>query len=141
MSVQTLQNAPQSSINQLQKYLEAEKQQHQREAFKYVVIANTLLFVGIIASVLASIFAATEQPYGTMVGAVLAAVPAAVVLLTNTFKPDDRARWHKLKQRKLESLHRDLVFEGEDSKVVSERLSIMLEELEQTRIGLGQPKI
>jgi hypothetical protein len=69
----------------------------------FTVWAMYILSVG--ASVLATVFAATGSPEKVRL-AVLAAVPAIVLLVNNTFKFNARSQWHYEKKRRLDSLLR-----------------------------------
>ena len=126
---------------QLQHYLDTESRQHQHLARWNARTAVVLVLVGIFASGVASVHAAAGQPWGALPGAAIAAIPAALLLINNTIKFDERSRWHKLKQRKLEAFRRELSYQGASSRDVAARLNLMLEEMESTRVELGVPEL
>jgi hypothetical protein len=64
-----------------------------------------LYMLSIAASVLATVFAATESP-GKLKLALLTAIPGIVLLISGTFKFTARSQWHYEKQRRLEALLR-----------------------------------
>jgi hypothetical protein len=72
---------------------------------------------------------------------ILAAIPGMVLLTMNTFKYEERFKWHKLKQLKLEAVQRALIFEGKTVQETSDLLTKTLHDLEKQRVHLEAPGI
>ena len=117
---------------EFKQHVEAELKQHRNAARLYTCISSVLFLSAISASVLASMNVTAELIDKTS-ATIVAAIPAAVALLTSTFKFNERARWHQLKKRRLEAFHHELVFQRAEAGDVSRRMNAALEELEKIR--------
>ncbi len=127
---------------ELLNYICKEIDQHKWAARWKSGIAQAVVLLAIVTSTLAAVNAATKSDlFGGVVGIVLAAVPGAALLFARTFKYETRAKWHKLKQRKLEAFYRELKFQGADTADVSRRLSTTLERLDSLRTDVGVPDL
>jgi hypothetical protein len=122
----------------LEFYLQKEIKQHQFSARIKNITAQLLFLLVIIVSGLGLLNSATNwfEKKGLTV---LAVIPGIIVLITNTFKFEARAKWNKLKQRKLEGLYRKLQFENASVEDVSKEMTIELEKLDAIRVQLEKP--
>ena len=97
-------------------------------------------FVAIAASVFSTLATATSRLQPGVLGAVIAALPGAAVLLNNTFRFDAHWLWHREKRARLEALLR-LSRAGAPSTSaaeVAESWNRIELEMEHTRPGLGK---
>ncbi len=123
---------------ELTKYLQKEIGQHQNSARLKSILAHLLFWVVIVASGLGLLNIATNW-FSKEVLSGIAIIPGIVLVISNTFKYEARAKWHKLKQRKLEGLYRKLTFEDWTANDISKEITIVLEELDKIRIELEKP--
>jgi Ni/Fe-hydrogenase subunit HybB-like protein len=122
----------------LKRYLEKEIRQHQQSARYKSIAAHLLFWCVILASALGLINTSTGWFSNKLLSAI-AVVPGIAIIIANTFKYDARAKWHKLKQRKLEGLCRRLVFENAPVEEISKAITIELEELDKLKVALEKP--
>ncbi|MFP5438203.1 MAG: hypothetical protein ACLGH8_10480 [Bacteroidia bacterium] len=125
------------NYEQLKKYLEKEIKQHQTASrLKNIVVQLLYLFIIICyALVLLKDVAGISKEFSLAI----AGMPGIILLISNTFKYEEKAKWNKLKQRKLESLCRKLIFENASIEEISREISIELEKLDQLRVALNKP--
>jgi hypothetical protein len=125
-------------FEELKKYLKKEIQQHQIAAQWKSALAQLLFLLVILTSGLGLINTATQW-FSKEILSALAVVPGIILLISNTFKYEARAKWHKLKQRKLEGLCRKLLFENATVEEISKETTFVLEELDKIRVELEKP--
>jgi hypothetical protein len=97
--------------------------------------AQILLWLGILASVTASLTAAGAFDLEAWQSAVIAAIPAAAIIVDKTFKYAARSSWHALYAVKLRGLRRLL----RDQKKEAEQVSEWLDALETEMHNLFPP--
>jgi hypothetical protein len=96
----------------------------------------------VFASVIASAFPAFSQVLGTGDGklvAVIAAIPAFVLLLQKTFKWQQRGEWHWDYRRKVVAIKRELRDQGLTAQDASKKLNELEARLAGTFPGLQRP--
>ena len=94
--------------------------------------AQIFLWIGIVASVAASLHAAGAFAIDNkLCGAVLAAIPGVVLIIDKTFKFAARASWHALYRASLKSLFRKLRNESAPINTVSAERSKLEFEMEK----------
>lgn len=123
---------------ELKKYLQREIGQHQNSGRLKSILAHLLFWIVIIASGLGLLNIATNW-FSKEALSGIAIIPGIALIVSNTFKYEARAKWHKLKQRKLEGLCRKLMFEDGAVSDISKEITIVLEELDKIRIELEKP--
>ncbi len=131
----TLENTP---FECLKKELQREIQQHRNAARFKGIMAHLLFWVVIAASSGSLVYSVVTKP-DTRILSILGIIPGIALAITNTFKYEARAKWNKLKQRKLEGLCRRLVYENGVVSDISKELTLILEELDKERVGLEKP--
>lgn len=95
----------------------------------------------LVAAVASSIVATVGVASATLpkeLGALLAAVPGAVVLTVGTFKFEARADWWYSKYHGIDALYRALVFEDKPFAEVSKELTAFIRELEARWPSFGK---
>jgi hypothetical protein len=122
----------------LKKYLEKEINQHRNAARLKSILAHLLFWIVILASGLGLLNIAIHRVSNELMSGI-AIIPGIVLIVSNTFKYEARAKWHKLKQRKLEGLCRKLMFEDATANDISKEITIVLEELDKIRVELEKP--
>jgi hypothetical protein len=123
---------------ELKKYLQKEISQHQKSARLKSILAHLLFWVVIIASGFGLLNIATNWLSKEVLSGI-AVIPGIALVISNTFKYEARAKWHKLKQRKLEGLCGKLMFEDGTVSDISKERTIVLEELDKIRVELEKP--
>ena len=93
--------------------------------------AQVFIWTGIITSIASSILATGVFTVEKWVTVIVAALPAAVIVIDKTFKFASRASWHALYRASLNGLRRGLTFEGVPEKEISERRSKLEIEMEK----------
>lgn len=121
----------------LKSYLRKEICQHQWAArIKNIVVQ--LLYLSVIVfyaiTALKGYFQLTAEQ-----SVAAAAMPGIILLLVNTFRYEEKAKWNKLKQRKLDALYRKLIYEEASEKEISAEMTTALENLDQLRVALNKP--
>jgi len=137
--MKTMDQKPEN-FNDLVKYLEREAKQHQSACKIKNFIAQLLFLTIIIFSALGLVNTGTgffELPEMSAI----AAMPGIILIVANTFKFDERSKWNKLKQRKLEGLLSKLKFENATVEEISKEMREELEKLDQARVQLEKPII
>ncbi len=132
------QASPSTTREKLDNDLVKTSKKHEQLAGRKNGIVWVLLLGAIIAGGLVVVNVGTKWFTADGVS-VLAGLSAVLLGILRYFKFPEQVRWHKLKQRKLEDLHRELIFEGKDVKSISSKLSKVLDELENTRVVLEIP--
>jgi hypothetical protein len=125
-------------FDELKNYLKKEIRQHQLAAQWKSALAQLLFLIVILTSGLGLINTATNWFNKEGLSA-LAVIPGIILLISNTFKYEARAKWHKLKQRKLERLCNKLTYEKATVEEISREMSESLEELDKIRVELEKP--
>lgn len=123
---------------ELKRYLEKEIKQHQSSARLKSTLAHLLFYCVIITSGLGLINVSTNW-FSPKELSGIAIIPGIALLISNTFKYEARAKWHKLKQRRLEGLCRKLVFEDATVNEISKEITLTSEELDNIRVELEKP--
>jgi hypothetical protein len=126
------------NFKDLVQYLEKEAKQHQTGCRIKNFIAQLLFLTIIIFSALGLVNTGTKF-FNLAEMSVIAAMPGIILILANTFKFDERSKWNKLKQRKLEGLLSKLKFENATVEEISKEMREELEKLDQTRVQLEKP--
>jgi hypothetical protein len=111
-------------------YLCYEIFRYRKAAKRRFLVGRFLLCVGIGARVLGIVNSTTRWLAPDAWTSVLAAVPGIVLLLTQIFKYDARAEWHKRQQQSLEALYKRFVFDGASPEEASALLATISEELD-----------
>lgn len=94
--------------------------------------AQIFVWIGIIASVAASLNATGVLPItDKLYSAVLAVIPGAVLIVEKTFRFSARASWHALYRASLNGLYRKMRDEGISSGIVSVERSKLEFEMEK----------
>jgi hypothetical protein len=101
---------------ELSAYLIGESGQREWAARRKSILAHLLFGTAIAASALGTMNPMAGWLIADEWTSILAAIPGMVLLTMNTFKYEERFKWHKLKQLKLEAVQRALIFEGKPSK-------------------------
>lgn len=92
-------------------------------------LAQTFLWLAILASFFTAILAAADAVPKLLLG-FLAAIPGAAILVDKNFSFARRARWHWEMVAKLEQLINRLQFEGAQTEAVSKQLGEFRVEME-----------
>jgi hypothetical protein len=92
--------------------LSGEYNKHVRKETSDFVIAQTLLWTGIVASAGSSLYASNVLTLPTFVAAVLGAIPAVVLLVDKTFRFSERSRWHWNYRVRLKAIERGVRDQG-----------------------------
>ena len=96
-----------------------------------------LYIIAILASILSTILAAIN--YSGIYLAITTAIPALVLLISNTFKFPERAQWHYEKKRRLDSLlrRRQAGAAGTSPPEMADEWNKIDEEMDKTWPGWG----
>ncbi|MFC1224564.1 hypothetical protein ACFE6N_12190 [Pedobacter sp. BG31] len=126
------------NVNELVKYLEKEAKQHQSACRIKNVLAQLLFLITITFSALGLINTGTDW-FNLKEMSAIAAMPGIILIFSNTFKFEERSKWNKLKQRKLEGLLFKLKFENAMVEEISKEMREELEKLDEMRVQLEKP--
>lgn len=102
--------------------IERERRASQRMVTVCSWLSAILTLVGVVASLIVTVCAATRKLEGLTL-AFVATLPGAAVALQRYQWLDARTSWHTERVLGLKALQRALLFGGEDEKTVSERLT------------------
>lgn len=109
----------------------------QRWARRNYILAHVVFVVSVLGSFIASILASGglggewfEEPGSKVVTAILAALPGLMLLLNNTLRFEDRAKWFWRKIRLAERFYRQIRDLEKDVSDLSKRFSEESEKLE-----------
>ena len=116
--------------------MKKEVTQHRLLSNLQVTLSQTFFWVAVISSGIASINSGTDWFEGPW-AAFIAALPALVLVIENTFKYEARSRWHRAKARKMEALWREYTFKGTKSEEVARKFSELEAEADRTKPTLG----
>lgn len=122
----------------LERYLVKEIRQHQWAARTKMCVIHFLYFTAIICFGLA-LLQTENKILPKELHSIIIILPAVIMLIANTFKYDEKAKWNKLKQRKLEGLQRKLIFENVAAEEISKEITIELEKLDSMKVELEKP--
>lgn len=109
----------------LQDDLSAAVKEHARRQARDFAKAQGLLWLGILTSVTASLTAAKAFEMPASISAVIAAIPAAAIIIDKTFKYAARSSWHALYTVQIRVLQRELRDQNKSPEQVSEWLSAL----------------
>jgi hypothetical protein len=130
----------------LKEELEKDIEHHSKWSRRDFAWAQIFIWVGIVASIAASLNAAKAFELCKLYGAILAAIPGAVLVVDRTFKFASRASWHSLYVAYLKALHRRIRDQGEQEGKVSpdkSKLDVEMEKmfppLDAAGIGAKKP--
>ena len=130
----------------LREELEKDIDHHWKWSGRDFAWAQIFIWLGIVASIAASLNAAKAFELCKLHGAILAAIPGAVLVVDRTFKFASRASWHSLYVAYLKALHRRIRDQGETEAIVSpdkSKLNIEMEKmfppLDAAGIGAKKP--
>jgi len=103
------------------------------------ILAYVFTTIAVAASVSATILVAGGvKPGSEMWIAILAAIPALVLVATSAFRFESKSAWHWRKTRAYQSLYRQLKYEGKEAADVSAHLSKIDLELDEDWIPFGK---
>ena len=122
----------------LEEYLTENIQKHRIYSMAKRVVAWALLLAATIAGGLVVANVGTKWFDADQLSA-LTGIGATLLIFLRWAKLQEQAKWNKLKQRKFEGHHRQLIFEGVDERTVSAELTKTIEELERMRVWLQMP--
>ncbi len=109
---------------------------HARRNYRW---AYGFTLAGAAASALATlIIAFGESENLKEITAIIAALPAAAMLIESRLRLEERSRWHWHKTKKLQALERSLQYEGIADEEISKKWSDLEIELEEGWIGLNR---
>lgn len=114
----------------LQKMLTRQMRDQTWEKWDFI-IAQCLLWLAILSSFISAIVVAGDQA-SKMVSALLAAIPATVIVIDKSFSFARRSRWHSLMYLRLDELVNDLQFRSRPVEEVAAKLSKLRLEMEQS---------
>ena len=118
-------------INELKKKAEKTEKNARQNYFAAYAFSVITVVASITATILAGIGAKSE------ITATCAAIPAAMLAISSTFKFEQKSAWHWKKNKRIKSLLRSLENEGEEVSSVSRKLSILEEEMDSEWISFG----
>ena len=111
--------------------LEADIIHHEKWEGRDFGWAQVFVWIGIVTSIVASLHAAGAFTIDKIYGAVIAAIPGAVLVIDKTFKFAARASWHALYRASLKALFRRLRDESAPVGTVSAERSKLEVEMER----------
>jgi hypothetical protein len=119
--------------------MKKEVQQHRLLSNIQVTLSQMFFWVAVIASATASINAGADWFQGPW-AAVIAALPALVLVIENTFKYEARSRWHRAKARTIEALWRESAYTGNQVEV-AKKLSVIEAKFDVDKPTLSSDRI
>ena len=102
------------------------------------ILNHLLVFVAVIASAFPA-FSQLVESYDEATVAMVAAVPAFVLLLQKTFKWEQRGEWHWEYRRRIIAIKRQIRDQGLSSKDASVKLNNLERDLAGTFPGVSHP--
>lgn len=123
-------------MKSLKDTLDEEVTKHRRHARKNYRSAYSLSMLAILASAVAGLSVAREL-FSTTVLAILSAIPAFVLMLSERLKLEPKSTWHWKKSYALQSLLSQLEYEGASEKDVAQARRQLHEQFENERPGGG----
>ena len=111
-----------------------------RKALTNYYAEYVFLAISVVASAAATISVAAGG-LTKEINAILAAIPGIVLLITSTFRFESRSDWWWKKYEVLESLYRELKFEGATEEQVSKKVSAFAKEFGDTWVRFGKPQL
>ena len=111
---------------------------HAKNNYKW---AYRLTLIGAASSTVVTLIVALGKSSDWQtITSIIAALPAAAMLLESRLRLEERSRWLWNKTKQLEALSRSLKFEGANEVDVSRMWSQLEVELEEHWVGLGRHK-
>ena len=120
--------------------IQTKESEHRKWESSDFVRAQLTLWIGILTSIAASLNATgviprpgcVSEKAAALIAAVIAAIPAGVIVVDKTFKWSARSSWHRLYGIRLRMLLRSMDFGGVDAAMTSEKLGKVELEMHNT---------
>ena len=104
---------------------------HARWYSRDFTLAQSILWIGILASAGSALIAAEVFDLEKWKGALIAAIPGVVIVVDKSFKFAARASWHSIFRTSLKGLRRDIRDNGMPHPEVAAKLSKLEEDMEK----------